>query len=89
MDNLLINLDWQEIGSVVLLIVSVTMIILFKRSPSDRQQTLKLGIGFFILSFSLNIIGLTAISDYIGVLGLIVVTIALISLFWSDSSKIE
>lgn len=89
MDNLLIDLEWEKIGSTVLLIVSVIMIFLLRRPSSDSQQALKLGVCFFVFSFFLNTIGSTKIADYFSVLGFIIIAIALVCLFWSDTRKLE
>lgn len=87
MDSLLINFDWKTIGSTLLLFISAALLLLFIRPPSESQKVLKFGVGFFILSFFLNIIGSTIITDYFSVLGFTIISIALLRLFWSQTKR--
>lgn len=89
MDNFLIYLDWQLIGTVVLLGLLFVMMLLFKRTPSDSEKVLKVGAGLFVLTFFFSLFELSEISNYLAVLGFVIITFALIRLFWNDSRILE
>lgn len=89
MDNYLTELSWQTIGMVILIGVSLVMILLFKRAPVDSEKALRIGIGLFALTIFFNVAGRIEVSDYLSVLGFVVITFALVRLFWSDSNKLE
>lgn len=79
------NIDWNVVGSFLLLAALLVMIALFKRDPSDAQKAMKVGAGLFIVAIILNVIGLIVISDGFTVFAFVIIAIALIRLFWSDT----
>lgn len=89
MNNYFINLDWQAIGKMALSVIALAMFILFKRPVSDSRKALKFGVGVFMVTILINVLGLTLISDYLSVLGFIIISVALLRLFWSDSSGLK
>lgn len=89
MDNYLADLIWENIKMVVLFVVLLVMIVLFKRQPSESQKALWVGAGLFILTIFFNVVGFIEISDYLSILGFVVIVFALVRLFWSESNKME
>lgn len=89
MDNYLVDLDWQAVGRIIFLVIVLAMVLLFKRPSSSSQKALKIGGGLFIIAILLNIAGFMQISDYFSMLGFTIISIALVRLFWSDTSKIK
>ena len=79
------NIDWQVVESFLLLAVVLIMIALFKRDPADTRKAMKVGAGLFIVAIIFNVIGLTVVSDGFTVFAFVIVTLALIRLFWSDT----
>lgn len=80
------NIDWEATGPFLLLAIALLMIALFKRDSSDTQKAMKVGVGFFIVTMVLNIIGLTKISDGFSLFGFVIVAIGSLRLFWSDTN---
>lgn len=89
MNNDIAGLIWQTIGRVILIVVSLVMVLLFKTPPSYCEKALWVGAALFVLTAFFNFFGLIEISDYLSVLGFVVITFALLRLFWSDSGKLE
>lgn len=85
MNNFLAGLDWQTVGAAALLLTLLLMLVLFQRPPADSEKALKVGIGFFILTILFNVIGLIEISNYLAILGFVMITFALLRIFWAES----
>lgn len=87
MDNYSIGLIWETIKMGVLIVVSLVLVALFKRKPSDSQKTLWVGVGLFILTIFFNVVGLIETSDYLSILGFVVTTFVLVRLFWNEKES--
>lgn len=85
MNDFLVNLSWQFIKRIVLIGVVVAMFYLLRMPSSVSHKALRVGGGFFIATIFFNVVGLIQISDYLAVLGFVIITFALIRLFWVES----
>ena len=83
--NYITDINWGIVEQLFLLVVSLVMIALFKRDPADTRKAMKVGAGLFIVAIIFNVIGLTVVSDGFTVFAFVIVTLALIRLFWSDT----
>lgn len=81
------NTVWEIIGKIILVLEIGVMISFFRRPPSESQKALLVGLGFFLITIFFNIIALTKVSEYFAVLGFIIISLALIRLFWTESKK--
>lgn len=77
---------WETIGYMVTIGVFLLTLLLFKRKVSDSEKILIVALIFFYFAVFFNLIGLIKVSDYMSVLGFIVIGMSLIRIFLSDTN---
>lgn len=83
------NPIWQAIGNAFLAVLTAILILLFKRPASEGQKALLIGGVVFLATIFFNVIGFVKVSDYLAILGFVIITFALIRSFWSESKDVE
>lgn len=81
------NINWDLVGPILLTVVIFIMIVLFKKDRAYMEQAIKGGAALFLVAITLNIIGLTVISDSFTVFAFVIIAIASIRLFWSETKE--
>lgn len=83
----LTELDYSFLGNIILILITIIMIVLLKQPIAYSHKSFSAGIAVFALMIIFDLINLTRISDYLAILGFVIITFSLIRLLWSYSHK--
>lgn len=83
----LTDLDYSFLGNIILILATVIMILLLKKPIAYSHKSFSVGIVIFTLMVIFDLISLTRISDYLAILGFVIITFSLIRMFWNYSHK--